>query len=84
MDAVTFNMTDTSHASMEINVHEGDCSLATALAAGRMMLTSAPLLSTCRVSMLTDNGIFSVILVLTESGNITERYEASAFKQKII
>lgn len=76
--------TITDWISMNISFAEGDCSLATALAAGRLMLNSAPLLSVCKVSVLADSGIFSVILKLREDGSISEVYEATKHKQQII
>jgi hypothetical protein len=45
---------------ISIEMYDGDCSLATALAAGRMMLQAAPLLTSCKVSIIADNGIFTV------------------------
>lgn len=76
--------TSSNWVTMNISFSDGDCSLATALAAGRMLLNSAPLLTACRVSVLSDSGVFSVILKLTSDGRITESYEAVKDKQQII
>jgi hypothetical protein len=68
----------------EITLHEGDCGLATALAAGRMMLQSAPLLTSCIVSVIADNGVFEVLMRLESDGRISETYEAYANKHKLL
>jgi hypothetical protein len=59
-----------------ITVFQGDTSLATALAAGRMMLQSAPLLTSCQVAMIGDNCSLKVTLFINDRGNITESYDA--------
>jgi len=68
---------------MKVEISQGDCSLATALAAGRMLLSSAPLYTSCVVSVVADNGIFSVMLTSQPDGRISETYEAVADKQII-
>jgi hypothetical protein len=84
-DSLVIDMDDIGGTpSMEISIHDGDCSLATTLAAGRMMLQSAPLLSSCMVKVIADTGVFVVGLKLEHDGRITEWYEAYKFKQKII